>query len=79
LPIHQISHKDLDSYVRPLQKINIENAYGPPGKTEAWQPLDAGHLGAAIKTLAKEFLEIWMYKDFTGAKKDTFEHVAKNW
>jgi hypothetical protein len=20
-----------------------------------------------------------MYKDFTGAKKDTFEHVAKNW
>ena len=41
-------------YIRKLQSLGAEALFGPPGKTEAWQPIDAGHLGAMIKDIAKE-------------------------
>ena len=41
-------------YIRKLQSLGAEALFGPPGKTEAWQPIDAGHLGAMIKDIPKE-------------------------
>ncbi len=37
------AQKDQKSYVYQIQDIRGQVAYGPPGKTEAWQPVDAGH------------------------------------
>ncbi len=34
--------------------------YGPTGRTEGWQPIDAGHIGAIVKALAKEAFQLWM-------------------
>ena len=34
--------------------------YGPRNKTEGWQPIDAGHLGAMVKALGKANFERWM-------------------
>ena len=33
--------------------------FGPPNKTEGWQPIDCGHWGAILKTLAKGAFEMW--------------------
>ena len=71
--------QDLDNYVRPIQLLNGENDYGPPQETESWQPIDAGHLGATIKSVAKEFLEVWMFENNTGAHAHTLEAPTKNW
>ena len=35
-------------------------AYGPPNKTQHWQPIDAGHVGAVLKQIARGFFETWM-------------------
>ena len=48
------------TYIRPLQKLGGEGCFGPEGATEGWQPIDAGHIGAVIKTLAKGYFESWM-------------------
>ena len=34
--------------------------YGPRGKTEACQPVDAGHLGAVMKSCFREEQEAWL-------------------
>ena len=47
------------TYIRPLQKIGGEGCFGPENVTEGWQPIDAGHIGAVIKTLAKGCFESW--------------------
>ena len=49
-------------YVRALQEAGGQCAYGPANQTEIWQPIDAGHLGATIKSLAKIHFESWMEK-----------------
>ena len=33
---------------------------GPAGKTETWQPVDAGHIGALVKALARNVFEAHM-------------------
>ena len=54
---HRISKqhlkKEMNLAAQPLA-LGAEALFGPPGKTEAWQPIDAGHLGAMIKEIAKE-------------------------
>ena len=60
--------------MRPVQKMGGQCLYGPKGITEAWQPVDAGHLGATIKSLAKEFLEVWMHQVYKGDIK--FEDIT---
>ena len=47
-------------YVRPLQSAGVESAYGPRNQTEYWQPIDAGHIGAVLKQLARAEFEKWM-------------------
>ena len=69
--------KDLKTYVQPIQDIGGQVGYGPPGKTEAWQPIDAGHVGAVVKSLAKQGLERWLQQPYKG--KVHFDHEAKNW
>lgn len=65
-------------YVRDIQAIGGEAVYGPPNETESWQPIDAGHLGAVIKCLAKTFMEKWMVKEYVGVHVDSFERPMKN-
>ena len=37
--------------------------YEPPNRTEAWQPLDAGHIGQTVKILAQSVLSNWLELD----------------
>ena len=37
--------------------------YGPPNRTEAWQPVDAGHIGQTVKILAQSVLSNWLELD----------------
>ena len=74
---HILYPKDLANYVRPIQKLGGECIYGPPYLTEAWQAVDSGHVGACIKAIAKEKMDIWMMKPYTGAHK--FETETFNW
>ena len=69
--------KQLMNYVRPIQKLKGECVYGPPNKTEAWQPIDAGHLAAVLKALAKQAFDIWMMKPYQG--QIVFESPKQNW
>lgn len=32
----------------------------PPGKTEGWQPIDRGHIGATLKALARQNQDAWL-------------------
>ena len=65
------------TYVRPIQKLGGECIYGPPHLTEAWQGVDAGHVGACVKAIAKDKLDNWMMKPYTGSYK--FETETLNW
>ena len=47
-------------YIRTLQESGIESAFGPKNQTEYWQPIDAGHIGAVLKQLARTEFEKWM-------------------
>ena len=67
----------MPSYVRPVQKLGGECIYGIPGFTEAWQPLDAGHVGACVKSLAKIKFETWPSQPYTG--KVDLGHETLNW
>ena len=39
-------------FVRPLQGIGVEIAYGPKNQSKFWQPIDAGRIGEVLKKLA---------------------------
>ena len=43
----------------------VQAVYGPAGKTETWQPVDAGHIGALVKALARNVFEAHMSKERT--------------
>ena len=36
-----------------LHSVGIHACYGPRNKTETWQPVDAGHVGACLESIAK--------------------------
>ena len=41
-------------------RVVVLSAYGPRNQTEYWQPIDAGHVGAVLKQLARVEFEKWM-------------------
>jgi hypothetical protein len=43
-----------------LHNVGIHACYGSRNKTETWQPIDAGHLGACLKSIAKNKWEEWL-------------------
>ena len=47
-------------YVRLLQGIGVEIAYGPKNQSKFWQPIDEGHIGEVLKKLANTEFEKWM-------------------
>ena len=47
-------------YIRTLHSLGGVSAFGPANKTEGWQPIDAGHIGATLKNLAKVEFELWL-------------------
>ena len=47
-------------YVRLLQGIGVEIAYGPRIESKFWQPIDAGRIGEVLKKLANAEFEKWM-------------------
>ena len=47
-------------YVQKLNAISVESVYGPKNKTERWQPIGAGHIGAVFKQLCKVEWDIWL-------------------
>ena len=62
-------------YVNAVQALGGQCLYGPRNKTEGWQPIDAGHLGAMVKALGKANFERWME-----AKSRNPKHAGKpNW
>jgi hypothetical protein len=72
--------QDLKTYVRPIQKLGGETGYGPKNITEAWQPIDAGHIGAMLKAFAKGFLDEWLAKDYKGeVVLEGEQSMVKNW
>ena len=48
---------------RPPAASLAQAIYGPAGKTETWQPVDAGHVGALVKALARGIFEAHMSKE----------------
>lgn len=67
------------TYIQPLQKIGGEGCCGPENVTEGWQPIDAGQIGAVIKTLAKCFFESWMEQfNVTHPDKRNYELWEQN-
>ena len=47
-------------YVNAVERIGGQCVYGPRNKTQVWQPIDAGHLGAILKATGKENFERWL-------------------
>ena len=47
-------------FINKLHYCGIEALYGPKGKTELWQPIDAGHVGACLKQLCKHEWDKWL-------------------
>ena len=47
----------------PPPATPVQAVYGPAGKTETWQPVDAGHIGALVKALARNVFEAHMSKE----------------
>ena len=43
-----------------LHNVGVHACYGPRNKTETRQPIDAGHLGACLKSTAKNKWEEWL-------------------
>ncbi len=64
-------------YVRALQASGGQLAFGPRNKTEAWQPIDAGHLGAVLKAIAKQHFELWMEQ--ISNPEDPVDQQLYNW
>ena len=50
-------------FVGAVKTTGGKTVFGPPGKTEGWQPIDCGHLGAQLKQLGKDKFEAWMEKE----------------
>ena len=59
-------------YINKLHSFNCESLYGPANKTEMWQPIDAGHVGACIKSIATNEWDKWL-------DMDTVKPGTKNW
>ncbi len=59
------------TYIERLHASNVECVYGPKNMTEVWQPVDAGHIGASIKQIAKDKWAEWL-------ELDTLEPGKKN-
>lgn len=45
------------AHVWELHGVGGQCAFGPRNQTEAWQPIDVGHLGVVLESLAKEHFE----------------------
>jgi hypothetical protein len=41
-------------YVQAVEKVGGQCVYGPRNKTQVWQPIDAGHIGAIVKAIGKD-------------------------
>jgi hypothetical protein len=39
------------AFIEAIHELGGEVCFGPPNQTEAWQPVDSGHLGATIKDI----------------------------
>ena len=48
-------------------------AYGPQSESQHWQPIDAGHLGAVLKEIARGFFETWL----EGSATDGFPNYVR--
>jgi len=57
------NNNDNNRYV--VQGTNGQTVYGPKNKTESWQPIDAGHIGAIYKSLIRCEQELWMDRNHT--------------
>ena len=57
-----LKSQKMPEYISKLQLCKAYACYGPRGRTECWQPIDAGHLGACLKSIAKEEWQIWLDK-----------------
>ena len=53
------SQKKLE-YTERIKSNNGQAAYGPENAIHGWAPLDRGHIGAMLKTVAKNKFEVWM-------------------
>ena len=50
----------------------------PPNRTEAWQPIDCGHIGATLKALGKQKFEDWMEKTAEGSEFSNWQKWEQN-
>ena len=51
-------------FVKAIQTLNGELCFGPPGKTEGWQPIDTGHVGIPSVTKYKNILCEFQHDQF---------------
>ena len=65
-------------FVKSVQKNKGQVVYGPPQRTDGWQPIDCGHLGANLKALGKEKFESWMAKPAADGSGSNWEKWDKN-
>ena len=60
-------------FVRRIAAMRGTCAYGPQGESQHWQPIDAGHLGAVLKEIARGFFETWL----EGSATDGFPNYVR--
>ena len=65
-------------FTSEMKKIAGDFAYGPPNRTEAWQPIDCGHIGATLKALGKQKFEDWMEKTAEGSELSNWQRWEQN-
>ena len=47
-------------FVDKIAETNGKCVYGPSQRSEGWQPIHVGHIGATLKSLGKDKFEAWM-------------------
>ena len=61
-----LSTQKKNGFIGKIHAANGSAVFGPPNKTEGWQPIDAGHLGATLKELARHCFHNFLDKPLPG-------------
>ena len=52
-----LAAQKMRGFVEKIKEANGTLVFGPPQRTEGWQPIDCGHIGATLKTMGIEKFE----------------------
>ena len=62
---------------RRLLRWHTESVFGPASRTDGWQPVDRGHVGALLKQWARQDQAVWLEDDDNFQKWENGKLSAK--